>query len=180
MATDCRGDELPRAVRPEDWETELEGPGDGQGVPVFRWSFSAFRFSIVLYLKKNKKLLITALFTNCKIQNTKGYDFYKSKSTGLDKNLHKINIRLENEMHFEANLFMKQTKLHIPACCSWPPAAAPADGLNSEPRGGCRSVYAPSPTVLCAGLLQPYHHLPRSLQRVWWQWNYGKIIIMVL
>ena len=49
---DCRGEVPPMAVRPEDWEAELEGPppegvGDG-GPPVFSWSFSAFRFSTVL------------------------------------------------------------------------------------------------------------------------------------
>jgi len=39
-------------TRPEDWEAELEGPAEGVGdggPPVFRWSFSAFRFSTVLW-----------------------------------------------------------------------------------------------------------------------------------
>lgn len=56
---------------------------------------------------------------------------------------------------------------HRPACWSWPPAAAPGGGRSSEPPGGCRSVYAPSPTVPIAALSRPYHPAHRRLHRVW-------------
>lgn len=56
---------------------------------------------------------------------------------------------------------------HRPACWSWPPAAAPGGGRSSEPPGGCRSVYAPSPTAPTAALSRPYHPAHRRLHRVW-------------
>lgn len=55
----------------------------------------------------------------------------------------------------------------IPACCSWPPAAAPGGGRSLVPPGGCLSVYAPSPTAPCAVLIQPFHLSPRLLRRAW-------------
>lgn len=61
----------------------------------------------------------------------------------------------------------KRSMLHIPACCSWPPAAAPADGQSLEPPGGCLSVYAPSPTAPNAVQLQLYHPPPHPLHIVW-------------
>lgn len=36
---------------------------------------------------------------------------------------------------------------HTPACWSWPPAAAPADGRSSAPPNGCLSACALSPTA---------------------------------
>ena len=44
-AIDCRGDEVPSDMSPEDWELELVGLEEGP--PVFSWSFSAFRLSTV-------------------------------------------------------------------------------------------------------------------------------------
>lgn len=62
---------------------------------------------------------------------------------------------------------MKRTMSDIPACCSWPPAAAPGDGRSLGPPVGCLSVCAPSPTAPYAGLIQPYHRPRRLLHRVW-------------
>lgn len=93
MATDCRGEELPRAVRPEDWEAELEGPGDGQGdrVPVFKWSFSVFRFSIVRCKQSYKSSLL-----QFEIQKkTSGKILHIKKLSQTHTNLHVVHGLLQ-------------------------------------------------------------------------------------
>ena len=45
----CRDEGPRREANPEGWEVEVVGPepGSGTALPVFNWSFSAFKFSTV-------------------------------------------------------------------------------------------------------------------------------------
>lgn len=45
----CLSDGPRREDRPEGWDVEELGPEAGRLFPVFRWSFSAFRFSTMDY-----------------------------------------------------------------------------------------------------------------------------------
>lgn len=49
--------EFRRLARPDGWEVEVEGGPQGRtrddgALPVFSWSFSAFRFSTIIYNDK--------------------------------------------------------------------------------------------------------------------------------
>lgn len=43
----CLSDGPRREDRPEGWDVEALGPEAGRLFPVFKWSFSAFRFSTI-------------------------------------------------------------------------------------------------------------------------------------
>lgn len=43
----CLSDGPRREDRPEGWDVEELGPEPGRLFPVFKWSFSAFRFSTI-------------------------------------------------------------------------------------------------------------------------------------
>lgn len=43
----CLSDGPSREDRPEGWDVEELGPEAGRLFPVFKWSFSAFRFSTI-------------------------------------------------------------------------------------------------------------------------------------
>lgn len=121
----CLSDGPRREDRPEGWDVEELGP---ELLPVFRWSFSAFRFSTMDYggqvIKKHSVF----------VQLLKHLNY-------LNLNFHLL-IRSSAECKWE----------NKPACCSWCLEAAPADVQSLKPPVVYPSALSLSARVRCAAL----------------------------
>lgn len=128
MLTGCLSDGPRREDRPEGCDVEELGPELGRLFPVFKWSFSAFRFSTMDYdgqvIKKN------------------------SASVKLLQHL--------NYLHLNFYLLIRSSAErkgeNKPACCSWHLEAAPADVQSLKPPVVYPSALSLSARVPCAAL----------------------------